>query len=254
MLMDNPNGPAYLIVGRGRWGTRMHAMLVGEGRRAELASGLRRGANESTGAYEARLAQTFSDSSAQIVWLCVPSGAHVPVLIRAAFATGLHVIVEKPWVYSREETTLLHDAATKAGLKGGVHFEYCLLSKVENWRRQYEQAQGVGFGGTFNVHAADHLGISAMQNLGSHLMAMREYAVPHSRLSKIYCGYELPDERMVWLDSEKQRVATIDFLGSKEPIVQRFLARFENSLDGTTFPFDFVFAHRVNENLRLTRG
>jgi hypothetical protein len=248
--MDNAKGPAYLIVGGGRWGARMHAMLVGEGRRAEFASGLRREAKESSRAHESRLAQAFSDSSAQIVWLCVPPGAHVPTLIRAAFAAGLHVIVEKPWVYSREETARLQDAATKAGLKGGVHFEYCLLSEIENWRRQYEQQKDLEFGGIFNVRAADHLGISAMQNLGSHLMAMREYAIPHSRLSKIYCGYELPDERMVWLDSDKLRVAHIEFLGSKEPIVQRFLACFENSLDGKPFPFDFDFVQRVNENLR----
>lgn len=248
--MDKANGPAYLIVGRGRWGARMHAMLVGEGRRAEFASGLRRASNENTGAHESRLAQTFSDSSAQVVWLCVPPGAHVPALIRAAFAAGLHVIVEKPWVYSREETTLLQDAATRAGLKGGVHFEYCLLSEIENWRRQYEQENGLEFSGVFNVRADDHLGISAMQNLGSHLVAMREYAVPHSSLSEIHCGYELPDQRMVWLESGKQRVASINFLGSKEPIVQRFLARFENSLDGKPFPFDFAFAQRVNENLR----
>jgi hypothetical protein len=248
--MDNAKGPAYLIVGGGRWGARMHAMLVGEGRCAEFASGLRREAKESSTAHESRLAQAFSDSSAQIVWLCVPPGAHVPTLIRAAFAAGLHVIVEKPWVYSREETARLQDAATKAGLKGGVHFEYCLLSEIENWRRQYEQQKDLEFGGIFNVRAADHLGISAMQNLGSHLMAMREYAIPHSRLSKIYCGYELPDERMVWLDADKLRVANIEFLGSKEPIVQRFLACFENSLDGKPFPFDFDFVQRVNENLR----
>ena len=248
--MANANSPAYLIVGRGRWGARMHAMLTGEGRRAEFASGLRGQSNEIADAHESRLAQTFSDSSAQIAWLCVPPGAHVPTLIRAAFAAGLHVIVEKPWIYTRAETAELQDAATRAGLKGGVHFEYCLLSEIENWRRQYEQQDGLEFGGTFNVHAADHLGISAMQNLGSHLVAMREYAVPHSRLSKIYCGYELPDERMVRLDSAKQRVASIDFLGSKEPIVQRFLARFENSLGGKPFPFDFDFAQRVNESLR----
>jgi hypothetical protein len=228
----------------------MHAMLAGEGRSAEFASGLRRQSNESSGAHEARLAQTFSGSSAQIAWLCVPPGAHVPTLIRAALAAGLHVIVEKPWIYTRAETTELQSAATRVGLKGGVHFEYCLLSEIENWRRQYEQQDGLEFGGTFNVHAADHLGISAMQNLGSHLMAMREYAVPHSRLSKIHCGYELPDQRTVWVDSDKKRVASIDFLGSKEPIVQRFLARFENSLGGKPFPFDFVFAQRVNENLR----
>ena len=247
--MANANSPPYLIVGRGRWGARMHAMLTGEGRRAEFASGLRRQSNESSGAYESRLAQTLSGSSAQIAWLCVPPGAHVPTLIRAAFAAGLHVIVEKPWVYTRAETTELQDAATRAGLKGGVHFEYCLLSEIENWRRQYEQQDHLEFGGIFNVQAADHLGISAMQNLGSHLMAMREYAVPHSRLSEIHCGYELSDQRMAWLDSDKKRVAVIDFLGSKEPIVQRFLARFENSMSGKPFPFDFAFAQRVNENL-----
>jgi Oxidoreductase family, NAD-binding Rossmann fold len=228
----------------------MQAMLVNEGRRAEFVSGLRRNTDETSSVHQSRLAQTFSDSSAQVVWLCVPPGVHVPILIRAAFAAGLHVIVEKPWVYSREETASLQDAASAAGLKGSVHFEYCLLSEIENWRRQYEQQDGLEFGGTFNVHAADHLGISAMQNLGSHLMAMREYAIPHSRLSKIYCGYELPDERMVWVDSDKQRVASIDFLGSKEPIVQRFVARFENSLGGKPFPFDFDFAERVNESLR----
>lgn len=249
--MDNAKGPAYLVVGKGRWGTRMHAMLVGEGRRAEFASGVRRGTNEGSGAYESRLAQTFSDSSAQIAWFCVPPGAHVPMLIRAAFAAGLHVIVEKPWIYSPKETTLLQDAATKAGVQGGVHFEYCLLSEIENWRRQYAQQHGLAFGGTFNVHAADRLEISAMQNLGTHLVAMREYAIPHSHLSNIYCGYELPDERRVWLDSGKERVANIDFQGSKEPIVQRFVARFENSLNAKPFSFDFAFAQRVNENLRL---
>jgi len=248
--MVNANSPAYLIVGGGRWGGRMHAILTGEGRRAEFASGLRRQSNESRGAHEARLAQTFSHSSAQIAWLCVPPGAHVPTLIHAAFAAGLHVIVEKPWVYTRAETTELQDAATSAGLKGGVHFEYCQLSEIENWQRRYEQQGGLEFGGTFNVHAADHLGIPAMQNLGSHLVAMHEYAVPHSRLSKIHCGYELPDERMVWVDSDKKRVASIDFLDSKEPIVQRFVLGFENSLSGKPFPFDFEFAQRVNENLR----
>jgi hypothetical protein len=247
--MDSANGPAYLIVGKGRWGSRMRAMLAGEGRRAEFASSLRRATGESSAAHESRSTQTFSDSTAQIAWLCVPPGAHVLTLIRSAFAAGLHVIVEKPWIYSREESILLQDTASRAGLQGGVDFEYCMLSEIENWRRLYEQGKDMEFGGTFNVHAVDHLGISAMRNLGSHLMAMRLYAVPHSRLSKIYCGYELPDERTVWLNTGKQRVASVEFLGSKEPIVQRFVAGFENSLDGKPFPFDFEFAERVNEKL-----
>ena len=88
-LWITPNGPAYLIVGKGRWGARMHAMLVGEGRRAEFASGLRRSTNESSGAHESRLAQTFSDSSAQIAWLCVPPGAPRPDVDSSGVCRGL---------------------------------------------------------------------------------------------------------------------------------------------------------------------
>src|ERR1700682_4607150 len=125
--MNKANGPAYLVVGRGSWGTRIPGMLGGGRRRVEFASGLRRATSESSAAHESRLVQTFSDSAAQIVWLCVPPGVHVPMLIRAAFAAGLHVIVEKPWVYSREETTLLQESAARAGLKGGGHFAYCMF-------------------------------------------------------------------------------------------------------------------------------
>jgi Oxidoreductase family, NAD-binding Rossmann fold len=243
------SGPAYLIVGKGRWGLRMQALLVGEKRRAEFAADIRKRPDENAGAYEERMTGAFRASAAQIAWLCVPPGPRVPSLIRAAIAARLHLIVEKPWVYSREETSGMQAAARRAELRTGVDFEYCMLSEVENWRREYQRRSDVTFGGTFTVNAGDHLGLSAMQNLGSHLLAIHAYAAPHSTISEIRCDYDSAEQRRVWLDSGKERVAEIDFLGSKEPIIQRFLTGFEKSMDGTSFPFDFDFAFRVKQNL-----
>jgi hypothetical protein len=247
-------GPAYIIVGKGRWGTRMHALLVGEGRRVEFAPSSRREASESDDGYdgyEARIAQMFSGGAAQIAWLCVPPGAHVPPLIRAAIAGGLHVIVEKPWNYSQEETAELQRAAETKSLKIGVHFEYCFLSEVERWRGDYAGGADLRFSGIFTASVSDHMGVSAMQNLGSHLVSIHEHAVPNAAIGEIHCGYESANQRKVWLEADKNRIAAIDLFAHQEPIIQRYLVRFENSMSGEAFPVDLGFAQRVNEKLEL---
>jgi hypothetical protein len=241
--------PAYIIVGKGRWGVRMHALLAGEGRRVEFAPSPRRETGESDAEYEARIAQSFSGSSAKIAWLCVPPGAHVPPLVRATLGAGLHVIVEKPWSYPREETAELQRLADTKKLEIGVHFEYCFLSEVERWRTEYARQADLRFGGIFTTSVRDHMGVSAMQNLGSHLFSIHEYAVPDAALGETCCGYESVNQRTVWLESGKGRVAEIDLLAHQEPIIQRFLGRFESSLVGDAFPIDLGFAQSVKENM-----
>lgn len=244
-------GPAYIIVGKGRWGTRMHALLVGESRRVEYAPSPRREAAESDADYEARMFRSFAGSSPQIAWLCVPPGPQVPLLVRSAMAAGLHVIVEKPWNYSREVTAALQRAAETKNLKIGVHFEYCFLSDVERWRSEYAHRSDLRFSGVFTTSTNDHMGVPAMQNLGSHLFSILEYAVPDATVWEIRYGYDSANQRKVWLESGKQRVDEIDLLGHKEPIIQRYLASFEKSLGGEHFPIDLGFAQRVNERLEL---
>lgn len=243
------NDPAYIIVGKGRWGVRMQALLVGEGRRVEFAPSPRREAGESDAEYEARVSRGFAGGAGQIAWLCVPPGAHVPPLIRAAIAAGLHVIVEKPWNYSGEKTAALQRAADAKNLKIGVHFEYCFLSAVERWRREYTQQADLRFGGIFNTSVSDHMGVSAMQNLGSHLFSIHEYAAPFAAIGEIRCAYDSGNQRTVWLESGKRRVDEIDLLAHQEPIIQRFLARFESGLFGDAFPIDLGFAQRVKETM-----
>jgi hypothetical protein len=228
-----PESWSYAVLGRGRWAGRMREILKREGRRVVCIEETRTGAAE--------LAERLRASVAQAAWLCVTPGPHVAPMMRAAIEAGVHVVAEKPWRCSKEETDSITAAARARGIRLGVHFEYCLLAKVEAWRERFQDARGPRFGGRFTVSRGDRLGIPAMENLGSHLGAMRRYAAPHSEIEELFCAYEAADERRVWIEDE-----SIDFLDNREPVIERFVRRFE---EGADFPFDIEFGLRVAEDL-----
>ncbi|MGC2526728.1 MAG: hypothetical protein WA639_03205 [Candidatus Acidiferrum sp.] len=238
-------GPAYVILGRGRWAARMQSILAAEHRPVTSIEKTRRDSGESDIAYKSRLAEAMSASGARIAWLAVLPGPHVPLMIEAALDAGLHVVVEKPWQSSRLVTEMLATKAKSVHCLVAIHFEYCLLEKVESWRRDFHPGAGLRFGAHFFLNRPDHTGMSAMDNLGSHLLAIRMYAVPKSAIQEIRCGYEQPDERCVWLEKRNTRTAFIDLLANKEPIIQRFIAKVEASLDGEDFPLGLEFAMLV---------
>ncbi|HXJ04759.1 MAG TPA: Gfo/Idh/MocA family oxidoreductase [Candidatus Acidoferrum sp.] len=247
------NGPAYVILGRGRWARRMHSILATENRRVLAISETRRVSSENCAAYRSRLAEAMSSSTAQVAWLCVLPGPHVPLMVEAALDVGLHVVVEKPWQGSVHVTESLVARARSLRRLIAVHFEYCLLEEVERWREDFHPGTGLRFGGRFFLGRPDHTGMAAMDNLGSHLLAIRAYATPQCALQEIRCGYEQPDERCVWLERRRARAAFIDLLANKEPIIQRFIAKVEASLEGKDFPLDLDFASRVSENAQDLR-
>ncbi|HVH73124.1 MAG TPA: hypothetical protein VNB49_18720, partial [Candidatus Dormibacteraeota bacterium] len=104
---------------------------------------------------------------------------------------------------------------------------------------------GLQFGGHFFLCRPDHLGIPAVENLGCHLLAIREFAVPRASVSEMQCAYERLDERLVWLIEGGQRVAVIDLLKGSEHIIQGFMKKVEAALAGAAFPFDLNFGLRV---------
>jgi len=195
--------------------------------------------------YTSRLAQAMKSSAAQIAWLCVSPGPHVVLMIQSAIEAGLHVVVEKPWYGSTNETGRLQALARAKGRVLAVHYEYCVLEEVQEWRREFYPGEGLCLGGNFFLSRSDQTGIPALDNLCCHLLAIREWAVPSSEVSEIRCGYELPDERLVWIERKGHRIASIDLFNHRQLIVQRFMEKVEAALDGAAFPFDLEFALRV---------
>jgi predicted dehydrogenase len=247
-------GPAYVILGRGRWAKRMQPIITGEDRSVVAIEEARQTPTESQGAYLSRLARGMKASGAQIAWLCVTSGPHVTLMIQAAIDAGLHAVVEKPWFGSAEDTKRLQALAAAKGRIIAVHYEYCFLEEVQKWRDEYYPGPGLQLGGRFFLSRSDQSGIPAIDNLGCHLLAIREWAVPSSEVSEIECAYEQADERVVWLEKGKQKMGSIDLLNHRQLIVQRFMKKVEAALDGAAFPFDLEFGLRVAAELNALKN
>jgi len=247
-------GPGYVILGRGRWAVKMRPIIAAEGRSVAAIEKTRQTPAESDSSYVARLAEAMKTNGAEIAWLCVVPGPHVPLMIRAALEAGLHVLVEKPWYGSSEVTRQLQVLAHSKKRLLAVHFEYLVLDEVEKWKRDFHPGKGMQLGGRFFLSRADQTGIPAIDNLGCHLLAIREYAVPSSEVSEIHCGYELPDERLVWIERGGQRLSSIDLFTHGQPIIQRFIKKVEAALDGAAFPFDLDFALRVANQLNAYKA
>ena len=241
--------PSYAILGRGRWAGVIRDVLAGMGRRCAFLEDTRRKSGESDVAYKVRLGAKMTESRAEIAWICTLPGPHILLITEAALAAGLHAIAEKPWPYSLSEARPCLNLARANRRQVGVHFEYCLLDGVESWRKEFAGGAGLRFGGHFRVPGGDRLGMSAIDNLGCHLFAVREYAVPEAKVAEIVCDYEAANERKVWLEREGREAASVSFRENKEPIIQRYIVQFESALEGTPFPFDLEFAARVADSL-----
>ena len=241
--------PKYVILGRGRWAQRMSNILAGENRHVANLADIRRRATETKPDYRARLSSDIADSGAQIAWLCVPPGAHVLPMLEACADAGVHAVAEKPWFGTPEETRAVEALANENGIRIGIHYEYCLLDEVEAWRKNLAGDTSLTFGGTFHLARPNHLGITALDNLGSHLLSIRAYALTEAGISAIDCRYETPDRRVVWIEKEGKRIESLDLLANKQPIIQRFIAKFEAALDGAAFELDLGFALRVADEI-----
>jgi len=239
-------GAAYAILGRGRWARRMGAILAGEGREVRFVEETRQKEEEDSAAYRWRLAEELRARRAEVAWLCVPPGEHIAGMLNAALDAGLHVVVEQPWLMTEPETAGWIERARSLGRITGVHYEYCLLEALESWKREYGSGEGGRFGGVFHHSRSRHLQLPAMDVLGTHLLSIREYAVPEAEVGQVDCGYERADERRVWLEKSGHRVAEIDFLENEEPLIQRYIERFEAAMESGEFTFDLAFAARVS--------
>lgn len=245
------DAPSYVIVGDGRWAGVIRDVVRGEGRRSSTVRETRRKVAESEQTFRTRIAHCLSQSGGQIAWVCLPPCDTVPLIVESAIAAGLHVVVEKPWLYSQADTEALVELAEKHRVIAAVHFQYCFLDEVERLRLLMGTAAGkVRFSGVFTVNRPDRLGIPALENLGSHLLAIREYAVPNSELLEIRCGYESEDERCVRVEGHSGEVVSVS-LTTGEAIIQRFIAKFEEAIAEKNFPLNLQFAARVAKALQL---
>ncbi len=244
--------PEYAVIGNGYWASVMQGILAQQSKVAVVAN-TRRRPQETGQDYQTRMQASLRKTRAQAAWLCVPPSENTLHLATAAVNNGMHVVVEKPWIWEEPACQELKAQAKARAVLIGVHHEYCMLDAVQAWRSQREDGAGLRFQGRFTTSRPDKHNVPAIQNLGSHLFAIWAYAVPEAAVTDIHCGYGQPDERVVSLENGEGPVAAIDFTINSEQIIQRFIARFEQALAGDPFALGLDFALQVLQAMNAYR-
>ena len=240
----------YAVIGSGRWGSVIHQILGGMGRESVLVSGNRQRQSETSSEYASRLRQTLADTKAAIAWLCVSPGPHVAQIIGRAMENGMQIIVEKPWLSSRQETEDIIQAAAAADISIGIDYEYCFLEELDSVFASVGEGTGWELSGKFVIARENRLKIPASQNLGCHLVAIQKLYCPSVDVGEIKVGYSGADCRL--LKVRKMHAAgcdgiEVDFTRNREPLVQRFVRAFEEAaVTREAFPMNLVFAQEVH--------
>jgi predicted dehydrogenase len=242
-MLENP--PAYLVVGRGRWATLIKQILLKQKRTVAILENSRMNGGEQSAAYQNRLEAKMMSSGAAIAWLCVPFGPWVLTMAAAAMNAGLDVVAECPWLWPLRDSESLIVLQEKQRRVLGVHYEYCLLEQLQEWRKEFQDGEGCTFHGAFELSRAARHSLRAELQLGSHLLAIRRYAVPAAAVGQVRCSYQTTDRRVVWLTREDSELSRVTFENNRQPLIQRYIETFEKERIRRNLTFGLDFAGRV---------
>lgn len=244
---------SFLILGKGRWAGVIENALQGMGFASTMRGGIRRPHAESWDDYLERWQAQLADEQGDIAWIATPPGDHVPILARAALLADKHVIIEKPWLGTRADAIALVELAARRNRCLAVNYQYLYLEHVQRVAkfRRTILAGNVYCKMCFTIPKPPRSGLTVLQNLGSHLFAIRLFLSENAIVSELELGCRMDNRRMFTIWGERgKKTDHFDFSNNEEPILQRFVRSFVNAVDGGSdwFP-TLYFAHRVYESM-----
>jgi len=163
---------------------------------------------------------------------------------------GLDVIAECPWLCPPTITESLQVLEQTQQRFVSLHYEYCMLDELQSWQRRFAGGAACTFHGVFSISRPGRYGSVAALQLGSHLLAMRRFAVPDATIGRLDCRYESADRRSVSLEKEGVELASIDFTLNQQPLIQRYIHAFELARTQRLSLFGLDFAARIAAEVR----
>ncbi len=245
-----PKNMKIAILGGGRWAGVVGEDMVRCGHEIIDLSRTRRDLGESWQSYRQKWAQDISSTDADIAWIAVPPGDHVPQLCEACLDAGCHTVIEKPWIYSSDVTEHLKIVAKRLNLKVGVNYQYLFLNEiVEAFETNFSRvANTATVELIFTTSKPKRRDISPFYNLGSHLFAIKKRAFDGLGISAMNFCCGKSDQRAIRIvDQYGACIRHIDFTQSSEPLLQRFINEFIRCIHAKEpFISDLAFAYEVN--------
>ena len=242
----------YSVLGNGVWGKRVVDILRGMGRKVHPIYFSYKSL-VGKGEYLEYLSENLKKAkiSSDILWVAIPPNDQFSIC-ELATDIGFHQIYEKPWNVVSEQANRLHESALKRNLTVGVHFQYCYLDRLKFIADIISsQDSSTEFSGIFNISRINRLNIDPMDNLGVHLVAIKMLHFKSSTITSIKSSYNEADERKLSLTNKDGGIIEmLDFNHCAEPIIQRYIEAFENSIEMCeSFQLDIDFARKVSLEL-----
>lgn len=240
------------VIGRGQWGSRIAKILQDCSFDIKVLDISRRGPEESKLIYQERITDLLEKHSQNLIaiWVAVPPGDQ-EVLVRSALGLRKNVVVEKPWMVSREETEALISLSRRCGRQVALHHQYTFLEALTNLHSRIDPMdQDAVFSGQFTTSKPDRLAIPALYNFGSHLLAVKCLLFPGAQIGALRVGYNEVDRRWVSIDWASHQFS-LDFTDHREPLIQRYIEAFEQHIaSDQEFPMNLRLGLKVNEELK----
>lgn len=242
----------FVIVGAGRWGSILEKFMM-RTKRSYSSVSLSR---DVLGFEERlrrelprRLAACYKKNYVNVVW-----AATAPInqyhIADIAFFSGFDVILEKPWLLSEDQEGRLALAQVKAEKFISVNYQYCFLSILSRISDISCRGDGGVFKGSFRTPTTDRFGVGAMENLGSHFVAVYLKHFSSARLERIEAAYDsVVISRQIELSLPVFGARfIIDFLQKSEDILSKYIQDVEACLVNRTCPsIDLDMAVRVRK-------
>ena len=238
----------YGIIGK-NWAKKIYNILVKMNKNAAVIDILSPSNFNSENQFKENLFEEFKllKNKFDIIWLAIPPKyQHFSTML--CLENNINIIIEKPWMYNLIDTIPLINIQKEKNIHVGFNFEYLYLDELINFDFTLLKNKITFFEGYFRLNSFNS-NIKAEHNLGSHLIAIRNYYFKKSFISKFECNYKADNLRMFKIINGSNELL-VDFTNNKQPIIQRLINDFENKLSqNKKFNINLEFASKIFETI-----
>ena len=233
---------SFAIIGH-NWGKKIYNIIKELGYTATILPIYQPNKYKFYQIYKKKLIKLLNKSKKkyQIVWIAIkPKKKFLFDITKISLENNFNLIIEKPWVVNKNKTNILKKIQKKNKLLVGFHFEYIYL----DFFKKFKQKNISNFKIISNFHVRDiNLKKSHKLDLGSHLMAIKNFYFSKNRKFKIETGYKKNLRKIIV--ENKNKKYELDFTFNKEKIIQKFIKDYVYCLKkNRIFKLNFDFAKR----------
>ena len=235
---------SYLVIGN-RWGNVINTILNNLYKKSKIIRVNYTNANRKD--YLKLIDQIISNSDAKTVWLAVPPHDYLDIS-RIIIKYQKNIIYEKPWIFNNKETQELIELFKINKLFNAVNFEFLYLNALK--KIDINNLNNINY--DFHSINKTKYKISSKLELGSHLAAIHYAKFREITDYKMRTSYNKKNLRKISFNFKEKEEFVIDFTSNTEPLIQRLIIDFEQSLNNCqNFKYDINFASNVY-SLHLT--